>query len=91
MNSLEQQQHAFAERNRITYDEYKKLVSSMTYDQVITCLELLKAKKHKSSFRARLEAKIRAWFPDSGASKPLTDAEYHMAKPKWPIHYQLPR
>lgn len=91
MDSLERQQREFANLNRITYEEYKRLVSAMTYDQVITCLELLKAKQHKSQFRARLEVKIRSWFCETLNSKPLSDSEYQMAKPKWPVRYQLPR
>ncbi len=89
---LEQSQREFALKFRISYEEYKILVTSMTTDEVITCLELLRAKKHKSKFRERMETQIREWLAhDYGNSKPLTDKDFMWARPKWPIHYQLPR
>ena len=83
----------FAGMHRITCDEYKRLCSSMRTDEVITCLELLKAKRHRSPFRQAMEARIREWLEQADSSirtRPLTPKEFEAAKPKWPITYTLP-
>lgn len=80
----------FAAQFHLTLDEYKRLVSSMTYDEVITCLELVKASKHRSGFRSRMSAQIRTWLPGSQYLKPLTHNQFRAMTPKWPIHYTLP-
>lgn len=87
---LEDRQREFAALHRITLEEYKKLVSSLTYDEVITCLELLKAVKHKSGFRATMEQHVRSWLANPAYLKPLSPNQMKAAKPKWPIRYNLP-
>ncbi len=89
-DGLVQRQTEFAEYNRITYDEYKMLVKTLHYDEVITCLELLRCKKHNSGFRASMEIHIRRWLSGGGGLKPLTPLQFKYAKPKWPIKYSLP-
>lgn len=91
MSTLEQRQTEFAVKHRITYEEYKLLVTSLLYEEVVTCLELLKASKHSSQFRQRMEANIRSWFLyPAGSLKPLSINEFRQAKPKWPVRYSLP-
>jgi hypothetical protein len=85
-------QSEFAAGFRLTYDEYKKLVTAMTADEVITCLELLRCVKHRSQYRADRETRIRKWLadPKPSFSKPLNPHEFDSLRPKWPIKYQLP-
>lgn len=87
---LEDRQREFAALHRITFEEYKKLVSSLTYDEVITCLELLKAAKHKSGFRALMEKHIRDWLANPQYLKPLSRRQMEASKPRWPVKYKLP-
>lgn len=88
---LQQRQTEFAAIYGITYKEYKMLVSVLQLDEIITCLELLKPKKHLSSFRQSMETKVRHWLAGGGALKPLTPREFEWSKPKWPVKYQLPQ
>lgn len=81
---------AFAAQFHLSLDEYKRIVSAMTYDEVITCLELVKASKHRSGFRSRMSAQIRLWLAGSAYLKPLTHNQYRAMAPKWPITYNLP-
>lgn len=91
MSELETRQAEFAVAYRITFEEYKKLVTSCSYDEVITCLELLKARRHRSSFRKDMEAGIRKWFSDGVGLKPLSPRQFDASRPKWPVQYSLPR
>lgn len=83
-------QREFAALNRITYEEYTMLVSTLNLDEVIICLELLKVAKHRSGYRARMEAQIRKWFTDKTFMKPLTYKQFQAMRPTWPIKYNLP-
>lgn len=92
LNDLrETTQRKFAELQRLTFEEYARLVKACTYEEVITCLELVRAKRHPSEFRAKMEQQIRGWLTDPGIhQKPLSPKQFAMTKPKWPIKYTLP-
>lgn len=83
-------QREFAAKNRITYEEYMMLVSTLTLDEVIVCLELLKVAKHRSGYRARMETQIRSWFTDKTFLKPLNHRQFQAMRPTWPVRYNLP-
>lgn len=84
-------QEAFAATFNLSYPQYRKLVTSLTASEVIICLELLKAKRHRSEFRASMERQVRSWLADtSGTLKPLSPKQFLAASPKWPINYTLP-
>lgn len=90
-NMREAEQRKFAELQRLTFEEYTRLVKACTYEEVITCLELVRAKRHPSEFRAKMEQQIRGWLSEPGIhQKPLSPKQFAMTKPKWPIKYTLP-
>ena len=90
MTEIEKRQADFAKGFDLTFDQYRKLATSLSYIELITCLELLKAKRHKSKSRQRWATTIRAWLDYSDTLKPLSIVEFRMAEPKWPIRYSLP-
>lgn len=88
---IEDDQRRFAAQFRISFEEYKLLVAHCTTDEVITCLEILKATTHKSSFRASMEQRIRDWLLTAvPTSKPMTPQQFRATAPAWPIKYRLP-
>lgn len=87
---LAQRQTEFAAQFRISYDEYKKLVTTLQLEEIITCLELLRCKKHRSGSRRSMEVQIRKWFTSDVYLKPLTPYQFKLAKPKWPVKFTLP-
>lgn len=87
---LEVRQNSFAEKFRITGEEYRMLAKACTHTEVIICLELLKVKAHRSSFRKKMEDRIREWFKTPITSKPLTPAMFDSLLPRWPVKYSLP-
>lgn len=90
MNDLENRQAEFAKSFDLTYDQYKKLATCLSHIELITCLELLKARRHRSKSRQRWAAAIRTWLDCSVTLKPLSIVEFKMAEPKWPVRYSLP-
>lgn len=90
MSELETRQQQFAQTFGLTLQQYKRLASSVTYEELITCLELLKAKKHKSGSRARMAESIRQWIDYGTSLKPLSMFEFRKAMPTWPIKIQIP-
>lgn len=91
MDELDQRKSDFALKFGLTLNQYRKLSSSLTYDELLTCLELLKATKHLSPFRATATGNIKSWLDGKRiGTKPLTPAEFNRAAPKWPTHYSLP-
>jgi hypothetical protein len=90
MTDLEKRQEEFATGFGLTLEQYKFLVSSLNYTELITCLELLKAKRHKSQWRERKANAVRVWIDGRITLKPLSITEFRMAEPKWPLHYRLP-
>lgn len=90
MTDLEVRQEQFALSFGLTLVQYKKLASSVTTDELISCLELLKAKKHRSHFRASIAVELRQWLDYGGALKPLSVFQLKAIVPKWPIKYSLP-
>jgi len=91
---MSKQLQEFAVLHNLTVDEYMKLVQSMRTGEVITCLELLRARRHRSEFRRNMDIKIRMWLiaanTNGERTQPLTAKEFEMARPKWPITYTLP-
>jgi hypothetical protein len=91
-SDLQQRQTDFAKAYRLTYEEYKKLVScGMDFEQICICLELVKCQSHRSAFRASMETKIRNWLKGNSLSvRPLTPKEFELTKPSWPVRIVLP-
>ena len=87
---LEQRQTEFAATFGLTLEQYKKLASSLSHIELITCLELLRAKRHRSGFRNHCKIQIQHWLDGAPYMKPLTQRQFKMAEPKWPIHYNIP-
>ncbi len=87
---LVQRQTEFAAQFRISYDEYKKLVTTLSLEEITTCLELLRCKQHRSGFRRSMEVHIREWLAGNKYLKPLHPHQFKLAKPKWPVKFTLP-
>lgn len=90
MTDLEIRQEEFAKAFELTLEQYKFLTSSLNFTELITCLELLKAKRHKSKWRQSKAQTVRMWIDDRIGLKPLSITEFRMAEPTWPLHYRLP-
>lgn len=91
MSDLEIRQKQFAEQHRITFEDYRKLVKNLSYTEVITCLEVLKAARHRSEFRHKMETQIRSWLSGAAAAlKPLTPNQFKCLEPRYPVRYNLP-
>jgi hypothetical protein len=90
MSSLEQRQTEFAESFGLTLEHYKKLASALNHTELVTCLELLRAKRHRSGFRSHCKSQIQQWLGGAPYLKPLSQRQFEMAMPKWPIHYTIP-
>ena len=89
-SGLSQRQTEFAAQFRISYAEYKKLVSSLSLEEIITCLELLRCKVHRSGKRRSMEEQVRRWLTNDTYLKPLTVYQFKLARPKWPVKFTLP-
>jgi hypothetical protein len=90
MSELEARQQTFACSFGLTLEQYKRLASSMNYTELISILELLKAHKHRSAFRASLADAVRSWLDHGVSLKPLTANQFKAIAPRWPVQYQLP-
>lgn len=90
MSTLEQRQREFATAFGLTLEHYKKLASSLNHIELVTCLELLKAKRHRSGFRAACTSQILSWLEGGDHLKPLSPRQFKGAEPKWPIQYTIP-
>lgn len=90
MSTLEQRQAEFASSFGLTLEHYRKLASTLSYTELITCLELLKARRHRSGFRASCTTQINAWLNGNDHVKPLSPRQFKGAEPKWPITYNIP-
>lgn len=90
MSTLEQRQAEFAASFGLSFEHYKKLASALNSTELITCLELLKARRHRSGFRASCTSQINAWLNGSEHLKPLSPRQFKGAEPKWPIPYTIP-
>ncbi len=90
METLEHRQAEFAKQFDLTYEQYKLLSKSVTYDQLISCLELLRCKGHRSQYRASMASKIRSWIDNPVGLKPLSGKEFSFVLPRWPVHFQIP-
>jgi hypothetical protein len=81
----------FAKQFNITYDQYQKLATTLSYEELVCCLELLHF-KHRNTFRHAMLLKVQKWLQGlSPASKPLSPREFASCKPTWPIKYELPK
>lgn len=90
MIELEQRQIEFALTFGLTLKEYKQLASSLGTEDLISVLELLKAKKHKSRRRAQYAAYVTSWLANPLTLKPLTPRQLKEIVPTWPVRFQLP-
>lgn len=90
MTDLEVRQERFAQDFGLTLAQYKKLASAVTADELISCLELLKAKTHRSQFRASVASSLKQWIEHGGMLKPLSINQMKAIVPKWPIKIQVP-
>ena len=88
----------FADSLGLTRAQLRILLQSCEASECMTAIELLRAKKHKSPFRARMSAQIRAWLADPKKDgtvrlridKPLSSAQFEACKPKWPVRITIP-
>lgn len=96
MNAYEE----FAQSFSLTVHQLRMLSHMYATTEVITCLELLKAKKHRSSFRAGLASRLRMWLkmneghPINDAlliARPLSPSQLKAALPRWPVNYNIPK
>lgn len=90
MTDLEMRQEAFAKDFGLTLAQYKKLAGSCTADELISCLELLRAKTHRSHFRASMTQTLWRWLDDGCQLKPLSRHQMLAIVPKWPIKFSIP-
>jgi hypothetical protein len=91
---------SFAKEFGITKRQLHLLMVLHTSVDLYTCLELLKAKKHRSPFRASVTAQLRKWLEVNQSTpedqikflqKPLSASQLKAATPAWPVHYQIPQ
>lgn len=90
MSDLEKRQIEFATTFGLTLKEYKQLASSLGTEDLISVLELLKAKKHRSRRRAQYSAYVNSWLTNPATLKPLTPRQLKEIVPAWPVRYHLP-
>lgn len=93
-------QATFASQFNITKAELRLLMKSCNSTELYTCLELLRAKKHRSSFRASMSALVRQWLLANATAlesnsvhlipKPLSRRQFEKSIPSWPTLYQIP-
>lgn len=92
LTELEKRQTAFAAEYNITLLEYQKLVKALTYTELLTCLELLKSKSHKSGTRAYFAKEVRRWLSGQHlGSKPFSPADFKKAEPSYHVNIELPK
>lgn len=89
------QRTQFAQSLGLTEDQLKRLLSTYDATDLTTCIELLKAKSHRSMFRASLAMQLRKWLQNESPSstlrlKPLSVKQLQEAKPSWPVHLRIP-
>ena len=89
--NLEQRQTEFAKQFGLSLEQYKKLAGACSHIELVTCLELLRVKKHKSGFRARCHQDIWSWINHGLSIKPLSHAQFKLTEPSWPTHFQIPQ
>lgn len=90
MTDLELRQIDFAAHFGLLLNDYKRLASALTTEELISVLELLKAKRHRSKKRARCASDVRAWLKSPVNLKPLTYWQLQDIKCTWPVDYRLP-
>lgn len=89
-NGLTERQAAFAAAFNLTYEQYMQIVKSCNTTEVIAVLELVKQKKHRSSFRQAMAQKLNRWFSLGVVSKPFSPKEFMALTPSWPVQWKLP-
>jgi hypothetical protein len=90
LDSLRVRQAEFAKRFNLSLEQYLKIMRACTADEAVTVFELLKAKRHSSHYRARMELQVRRWIDNGVSSKPLTVEQFKLLKPQWPVHWRFP-
>lgn len=89
---LRLQQEKFAGSFGLTYDSLHKLMKTLSTTDLMTCLDLLKTKTFRSSFRKNCSQQLRSWLDSDAPFRltPLSRYQLDMLKPKWPIDIQIP-
>lgn len=90
MSDLELRQERFALDFGLTLAQYKKLASSLGHTDLISCLELLKARRFRSKTRKQAQEQILQWLEFGTDLKPLSANQLKMIAPTWPIKFQIP-
>jgi hypothetical protein len=89
-SSLETQQEEFAASFNLSLKQYKLVVKSCTFDEVVVVLELMKYKTHRSMYRQLMAGKVRRWLDLGVVSKPFTPREFKTLTPTWRVTWKLP-
>ncbi len=92
MATVQEQQAEFAKAYGLTYEQLHRLMSNCRSDQLTTCLELLRARTHRSGYRDRSAVKLRRWVEsDAPVSIPFSTKDWEYLAPKWPVNINIPR
>jgi len=89
--SIRERQEEFARHFNLSLEEYLQIVRTCTYQEVVVVLELMKAKKPKSSYRQYCQLQLRRWLANKLPGKPLTKPQFLALVPQHPITWELPR
>jgi hypothetical protein len=88
---VEREKKELADSCSISVEEYNKLAMTLHSSDLISCLDLLRAKKYKSARRAFLARKIRDWLKsDLKIGFPLSKGDLKTLEPKWPVKFHIP-
>lgn len=87
---LKTKQTEFAQQYSLTYEQLHKLMHDLRTPELMIVLDLLKAKKYKSSFRQSCANLVRKWLDGRLLGFPLTKNQLDALKPTWPIRIEIP-
>lgn len=75
----------------ITFAQYKRLTAILRTEELITVLELLRCRRHRSSYRERQSQRIRVWLDNPrSVGRPLDAEAIIRCTPRWPITFSIP-
>lgn len=90
LQSLRERQADFSKKFNLSLEQYLKIMRACTAEEAVTVFELLKAKRHSSHYRSRMEMQVRRWIDNGVTSKPLSLDQFKNLKPQWPVHWRFP-
>lgn len=90
LTEFQQRQHKFAARFNLSLDEYLRIMRVSTTEEAVVILELLKVRKHRSSYRSKAHEQVRRWLDLNLSGKPLHPTQYVLIAPTWPILWAFP-